>query len=84
MPSTFLTLCLFQTRILVTHSVTYLPFVDNILVVKDGQITESGQYEELLARDGAFAEVLRTFMTENADTESEHECRLSRYLYDVL
>ena len=42
----------------VTHSITHLPEVDNIIVMKDGRITESGTYKELLAQKGAFAEVL--------------------------
>jgi hypothetical protein len=32
--------------------------VDNIIVMKDGRITEIGTYHELLAQKGAFAEVL--------------------------
>ena len=44
----------------VTHSITHLPEVDNIIVMKDGKITESGTYKELLAQKGAFAEVLVT------------------------
>jgi len=39
-----------KTRVLVTHAVTYLPQVDKIIVVKDGQITETGSYRELLDR----------------------------------
>ena len=39
-----------KTRILVTHAVTYLPQVDQIIVVKDGEITETGSYRELLDR----------------------------------
>ena len=41
-----------------THSITHLPEVDNIIVMKDGKITETGTYKELLAQKGAFAEVL--------------------------
>ncbi len=42
----------------VTHSITHLPEVDNIIVMKEGRITETGTYKELLAQKGAFAEVL--------------------------
>lgn len=47
-----------KTRILVTHGITYLPEVDNIIVIKDGEITERGTYKQLLEKKGAFAEFL--------------------------
>lgn len=53
-----------KTRILVTHGITFLPQVDNIFVLKDGQITESGNYDELLGRKGAFAEFLLQHLQE--------------------
>ncbi|XP_027626858.1 multidrug resistance-associated protein 1 [Tupaia chinensis] len=56
-----------KTRILVTHSISYLPQVDVIVVMSGGKISEMGSYQELLARDGAFAEFLRTY----ASTEQE-------------
>jgi hypothetical protein len=37
-----------KTRVLVTHGVTFLPQMDQIIVMKDGQISESGTYQELL------------------------------------
>lgn len=47
-----------KTRLLVTHGITYLPEVDNIVVLKDGEITEIGTYKQLLEKKGAFAEFL--------------------------
>ncbi|XP_011305034.1 multidrug resistance-associated protein 1 isoform X4 [Fopius arisanus] len=47
-----------KTRVLVTHGITYLPEVDNIVVLKDGEITESGTYKQLLEKKGAFADFL--------------------------
>ncbi|XP_063510415.1 multidrug resistance-associated protein 1 isoform X8 [Pongo pygmaeus] len=58
-----------KTRILVTHSMSYLPQVDIIIVMSGGKISEMGSYQELLARDGAFAEFLRTY----ASTEQEQD-----------
>ncbi|XP_063555578.1 multidrug resistance-associated protein 1 isoform X3 [Gorilla gorilla gorilla] len=58
-----------KTRILVTHSMSYLPQVDVIIVMSGGKISEMGSYQELLARDGAFAEFLRTY----ASTEQEQD-----------
>lgn len=39
-----------KTRILVTHGITYLPQVDHIVVMKDGAISETGTYDELLKK----------------------------------
>lgn len=50
-----------QTRILVTHGMSFLPQADLILVMVDGAITESGSYQELLSRHGAFADFIHTF-----------------------
>jgi ATP-binding cassette, subfamily C (CFTR/MRP), member 1 len=47
-----------KTRLLVTHGITYLPQCDNIYVMKDGEISESGSYHKLLEMKGAFAEFL--------------------------
>lgn len=50
-----------KTRLLVTHAISYLPQMDVIIVMSGGKISEMGSYQELLARDGAFAEFLRTY-----------------------
>lgn len=47
-----------KTRVLVTHSITYLPDVDYIIVIKDGEISESGSYKSLLDKKGAFSEFI--------------------------
>uniref|UniRef100_A0A672QTD8 Multidrug resistance-associated protein 1 n=1 Tax=Sinocyclocheilus grahami TaxID=75366 RepID=A0A672QTD8_SINGR len=56
-----------RTRVLVTHGLSFLPQADLILVMVDGEITEMGSYTELLGRQGAFAEFLRTY----TNTEQE-------------
>uniref|UniRef100_A0A8B9G5T2 Multidrug resistance-associated protein 1 n=1 Tax=Amazona collaria TaxID=241587 RepID=A0A8B9G5T2_9PSIT len=58
-----------KTRVLVTHAINYLPQMDTILVMSDGEISEMGSYQELLEQDGAFAEFLRTY----ANTEQSME-----------
>ncbi|KAK7826246.1 abc transporter c family member 8 [Quercus suber] len=47
-----------KTVILVTHQVEFLSEVDKILVMKDGQITQSGSYEELLTAGAAFEQLV--------------------------
>ena len=53
-----------KTRVLVTHGVTYLPKTDNIIVVKEGKISEQGSYEDLLSQKGEFANFLLEYMKE--------------------
>ncbi|XP_031432945.1 multidrug resistance-associated protein 1-like [Clupea harengus] len=50
-----------KTRVLVTHGLSFLPQVDLILVMVDGEITEAGSYTELIARKGAFADFIKAF-----------------------
>ncbi|XP_041893105.1 ATP-binding cassette sub-family C member 6-like isoform X2 [Corvus kubaryi] len=52
-----------QTRVLVTHTVNILPQVDSIVFLVNGMISETGSYQELLQRNGAFAEFLHSHIT---------------------
>ncbi|XP_072883060.1 ATP-binding cassette sub-family C member 2 [Hemitrygon akajei] len=54
-----------KTRILVTHNVTFLPQVDNIVVLVDGSVSEVGSYRALKANRGAFADFLNTYGEQN-------------------
>ncbi|XP_059009907.1 multidrug resistance-associated protein 1 [Mustela lutreola] len=62
-----------KTRLLVTHSISYLPQVDIIIVMTSGKISEMGSYQELLARDGAFAEFLRTYASSEQEQAEQDE-----------
>ena len=69
-----------KTRILVTHGIGFLKEMDDIVVMKDGKISEQGTYDELLKDEGAFADFLIEYLTEQGDkdeldpqTESELE-----------
>ncbi|KAG0701725.1 Canalicular multispecific organic anion transporter 1 [Chionoecetes opilio] len=44
-----------KTRILVTHAITFLPHVDEVMVVEEGRLVERGAYASLLASEGVFA-----------------------------
>lgn len=58
-----------KTRVLVTHAVSFLPFVDEIIVLKDGKVSEVGSYSSLRASKGAFAEFLDTYAKEQSSQE---------------
>ncbi|XP_034717200.1 canalicular multispecific organic anion transporter 2 isoform X1 [Etheostoma cragini] len=60
-----------KTRILVTHGISFLPQVDNIIVMVDGRVSEMGSYQELLKQNGAFAEFLRNYAVEDIVEEEE-------------
>ncbi|KAI1280801.1 Multidrug resistance-associated protein 1 [Halotydeus destructor] len=60
-----------KTRILATNNISLLPNVDNIVVLKDGGISETGSYQELMDKDGDFAEFVRNFSTQAASTSED-------------
>ena len=62
-----------KTRFLVTHSITYLPLTDHIIVMKDGEVSEQGSYQELVDRKGAFATFLQEHMTEEDDNDDDDD-----------
>ncbi|XP_072293747.1 ATP-binding cassette sub-family C member 2 [Eucyclogobius newberryi] len=58
-----------KTRVLVTHAVSFLPFVDEIIVLKDGNVSEVGSYNSLRASKGAFSEFLDTYAKEQSNQD---------------
>uniref|UniRef100_A0A3Q2ZRI0 ATP binding cassette subfamily C member 3 n=1 Tax=Kryptolebias marmoratus TaxID=37003 RepID=A0A3Q2ZRI0_KRYMA len=60
-----------KTRILVTHGISFLPQVDNIVVMVDGRVSEMGSYVDLFKQNGAFAEFLRNYALEDIVEEDE-------------
>ena len=47
-----------------TNTLTILPAVDTIVVMKDGRIQETGSYETLRANGGEFAKLLQEHVEE--------------------
>ncbi|EJU00125.1 ABC transporter [Dacryopinax primogenitus] len=62
-----------KTRVLVTHALHFLPYVDYIITMVDGVISERGTYQELMGHDGAFARFVREFGSEEERHEQEEE-----------
>ena len=54
------------TRIVIAHRLSTIRRCDRILVLDGGRIAEDGTYEELLAANGIFAELVRRQMVEEA------------------
>lgn len=60
-----------QTRLIVTHNITYLSQSNLIVLLENGTITESGTYEELISKNGNFAEFLRTYSNEKSSEKGK-------------
>lgn len=50
-----------------THGVSFLPYVDEIVVLKEGCVSEVGSYQSLKDSKGAFSEFLDTYAKEGGD-----------------
>ncbi|XP_062352441.1 ATP-binding cassette sub-family C member 2 isoform X2 [Cinclus cinclus] len=61
-----------KTRILVTHSISFLPEVDNIVVLTAGAVSEHGSYSTLLANKGAFSQFLNLYGNQEEDVSEEN------------
>ena len=63
-----------KTRILVTHTIHFLPQVDYVYIISDGRVAEQGTYAELMARGAEFSEFIKEFgSTEEDKAEDEDE-----------
>jgi ATP-binding cassette subfamily B protein len=58
-----------RTSLVIAHRLSTIREADQILVVDDGRIVESGRHDELLERDGLYAELYRTQFSRQAVTE---------------
>ncbi|KAG7263587.1 hypothetical protein CRUP_035570 [Coryphaenoides rupestris] len=81
-----------KTRILVTHGVSFLPYVDEIVVLVDGVVSEVGSYQSLRATGGAFSEFLDTYAKDEnrrqaqpaADLDGQEEVKVEEVEVEVL
>ncbi|XP_067909266.1 canalicular multispecific organic anion transporter 1 isoform X2 [Heterodontus francisci] len=60
-----------KTRILVTHGVTFLPQMDEIVVLVDGGVSEVGSFKTLKANRGAFADFLNVYGEQSRNEDGE-------------
>ena len=62
-----------QTRVLVTHGITYLPKMDLIITMNDGEVSEMGTYDELMENDGAFADFMQVYLNDKSQDCDEED-----------
>ena len=58
------------TRIVIAHRLSTIRQCDRIIVLDKGRIAEDGTYEELIAKNGAFAELVARQRLDNEETEA--------------
>ncbi|WP_344945423.1 ABC transporter ATP-binding protein [Sphaerisporangium flaviroseum] len=56
-----------RTSLVIAHRLSTIREADAILVVQDGHIAERGRHDELLAQNGAYAELYRTQFEHQSD-----------------
>lgn len=61
------------TRILVTHAIHFMPQVDYIICMSQGEIVERGTYTELQEAQGEFAALMKEFANDGHKEEEEDE-----------
>lgn len=49
-----------RTTIIVSHRLSTLRMAERIIVMDDGQVVDTGRHEELISRDGIYADLYRT------------------------
>ncbi|KAG1678222.1 Multidrug resistance-associated protein 1 [Nymphon striatum] len=72
-----------KTRLLVTHGVSYLPQCDMIVVLKDGKISESGSYKQLVCNKGAFSEFIVQYLADDKHICEEELEELDKIISQV-
>ncbi|XP_074522327.1 ATP-binding cassette sub-family C member 12-like [Halichoeres trimaculatus] len=60
-----------KSIILATHQLQYLEFCDDILVLEDGEVLESGDHQALMKVNGRYAQLISNYQLELSETEAD-------------
>ncbi|TTE66790.1 ATP-binding cassette sub-family B member 6, mitochondrial [Bagarius yarrelli] len=68
--------CANRTTVVVAHRLSTIIGADQILILRDGQIAESGRHDELLAKGGLYADMwLKQQQASDSDSASDSETK---------
>jgi len=62
-----------QTTIIIAHRLSTIRNADKIATISDGKIVEIGSHEELIAKNGIYADLVRLQMTTGGDVETAQD-----------
>jgi len=62
-----------RTRVLITHQLHVLPYVDEVIFVEAGKITERGTYRSILDAGGAMSKLLQEYGSDAVPAEQKGE-----------
>ncbi|KAJ9610857.1 hypothetical protein H2200_005634 [Cladophialophora chaetospira] len=71
-------LCAGKTAFVIAHRLSTILHADHILVIRDGQVVETGTHESLIKQDGAYNELWRSQIRVQADERSRSRSRAAR------
>ncbi|KAF9313900.1 hypothetical protein BG003_004712 [Podila horticola] len=60
-----------KTRVLVTHAIHHLEQADQIVLIKDGQISETGKYDELMDAQHGFYQLIKDYSVNEGKKRKE-------------
>jgi len=69
MTETLMGFCKHKTRILITHALYYLKYVDKVLLMEEGHIVEQGSYEHI-KNTSRFKEMYNSMMKDEKKKRS--------------
>jgi ABC-type multidrug transport system fused ATPase/permease subunit len=58
------------TVLIIAHRLSTVRNADNIFVVQDGKVVEEGKHDDLLAKDGAYAQLIKRQMEAQGKLEN--------------
>ncbi|XP_071951643.1 ATP-binding cassette sub-family C member 5-like isoform X2 [Antedon mediterranea] len=66
-----------KTVVFVTHQLQYLSHCDKIILMKSGRISETGCHQELIALDGDYADLMRSYNSKQKNNNNLSQQRLT-------